>query len=393
MNFKENWKRFWTLDRHHAAGFTLVELIVVIAILAILAGVAVPAYSGYVTQANKQADISLVSDIKQALLLAYYNQKLPKGGFVILTKDGVDDTNIDGAVKAALEASFGSVDSIGGLKYDGWTLSNSMPSAEDAAKVAKSSYYQNSTPAKLVSSFTGLTDSLAGMARTASQDPLDTMKGINIMTEDEYTVMRNQLDGLGLTWSSEEGADNTAYTTAVSNLLVQKVATEIGGDTFVEDENPSSLAELAVAYAQIYAWASTGDAEGVAALEKINGAIADKDASSTSVVNAVDEAMQTAQAAGSSFSTYNNSQGMNDLYGLSAIMGTVSGWSDGKDMTTSGLYSSDSITDAVNNYITAVGTMSGMDDTEASALAAALGNGVVVFVSTDGTVGCNISLD
>ena len=36
-------------------GFTLVELIVVIAILAILAGVAVPAYSGYIKEADKAA--------------------------------------------------------------------------------------------------------------------------------------------------------------------------------------------------------------------------------------------------------------------------------------------------------------------------------------------------
>jgi len=34
------------------AGFTLVELIVVIAILAILAGIGIPAYSGYIKKAN-----------------------------------------------------------------------------------------------------------------------------------------------------------------------------------------------------------------------------------------------------------------------------------------------------------------------------------------------------
>ena len=40
-------------------GFTLVELIVVIAILAILAGVAIPAYSGYITKAKDAAIIEL----------------------------------------------------------------------------------------------------------------------------------------------------------------------------------------------------------------------------------------------------------------------------------------------------------------------------------------------
>ena len=47
-------------------GFTLVELIVVIAILAILAGVAVPAYSGYITKAQDAAVVSELSAVLTA---------------------------------------------------------------------------------------------------------------------------------------------------------------------------------------------------------------------------------------------------------------------------------------------------------------------------------------
>ncbi|MBQ7144351.1 MAG: pilin [Oscillospiraceae bacterium] len=48
------------------AGFTLVELIVVIAILAILAGVAVPVYSGYIAKANEAADLQLLGALNTA---------------------------------------------------------------------------------------------------------------------------------------------------------------------------------------------------------------------------------------------------------------------------------------------------------------------------------------
>ena len=51
-------------------GFTLVELIVVIAILAILAGVAVPAYSGYIENANKAADEQKLEAIETAMSAA-----------------------------------------------------------------------------------------------------------------------------------------------------------------------------------------------------------------------------------------------------------------------------------------------------------------------------------
>ena len=51
-------------------GFTLVELIVVIAILAILAGVAVPAYSGYITRANNAAVETELTAISTAAMAA-----------------------------------------------------------------------------------------------------------------------------------------------------------------------------------------------------------------------------------------------------------------------------------------------------------------------------------
>lgn len=48
-------------------GFTLVELIVVIAILAILAGVAIPAYTGYITKAKDAAAITELDAVATAV--------------------------------------------------------------------------------------------------------------------------------------------------------------------------------------------------------------------------------------------------------------------------------------------------------------------------------------
>ena len=71
-------------------GFTLVELIVVIAILAILAGVAIPAYSGYITKANEAALVTELDAIKTAAQAA--NAAQGEITSIVITKatEGVD---------------------------------------------------------------------------------------------------------------------------------------------------------------------------------------------------------------------------------------------------------------------------------------------------------------
>ena len=120
MNMKKI-KKFFTFARR-SGGFTLVELIVVIAILAILGGVAVPAYGGYVKKANMQADISLVSEVKQALKLYYYSHPNEAvNGYVVLTQEGMPASCDDVVGEYAMRAVFGEnwKDTIS-LKYDGW---------------------------------------------------------------------------------------------------------------------------------------------------------------------------------------------------------------------------------------------------------------------------------
>lgn len=90
MDFKKKWQRFWTLDRHHAEGFTLVELVIVIAILAILAGVAVPAYNGYTKKAYKAADMQLMSAVATAFASA-------------CMEDGIDMEDVESATFSIID--------------------------------------------------------------------------------------------------------------------------------------------------------------------------------------------------------------------------------------------------------------------------------------------------
>lgn len=226
MQISKKWKRFWTLDRHHAEGFTLVELIVVIAILAILGGIGIPAYSGYVEKANKQADMSLASEVAHALELAYYNQKLPNGGYVVLSQNGA---TAEGDAAVAMEAAFGTGwDTAGNetmsLKYDGWN-----------GEYDGGSFQGNETA--LLGEVEGLTEILSGFLKTnADMDVLGGRFGNYMKT--------------GLGFSDEDMEDNgkvadaavlyVANTTKNMNDTQRENLLKLGENTSAQ-ENPLNL--------------------------------------------------------------------------------------------------------------------------------------------------------
>lgn len=401
MNMKKI-KKFFTLSRR-AEGFTLVELIVVIAILAILGGVAVPAYSGYVKKANMTADQTMVSDVMKALQLQYYNN--PNNAvttYVVITKDGAYAMGENAPAPAAEDGATGAnaatkfaddaMIAVFGtnwkatvkLEYDEWAKSNFLPSVEDANKVAASNYYKYNSSAELVSSFTGLTDALSGIANGAKRDPLVTLASMNGYADDVKYIQDNLGD---LKWDDE--GDNSEYTTAIANLMVQRAA---GGVS--EGNVNSGITNLALSYATLYAW-GTSTPEGAAVLADLNNDIATATDSSV-VIKAVDDAYTAAGNAGTSFNTYvqdTDGQYSNDILALQSIMGTVSDWGTDADITDSNLYTSDSITEAVNNYIAAVEAISGMGENAAEfADILKTTEGIVVFIASNGKVGCNISL-
>ena len=390
MNMKKTWKRFFSLDRHHAEGFTLVELIVVIAILAILGGVAVPAYSGYVEKANMAADQTLVSEVAHALALYYYaNPNQDTSGYVILTTDGAEG---DGSVgDAAMAASFGEGwrDSAV-LKYDGWTddgLMNYVLANKDSAPlIANSTFLTTATPKGLMNAVTNLTDAASSVIKNyAEKNPDQVEEKLKFVLGDKGEEFVQNLNATGVKNTDPE------YTTVISNMLVGHYADVLNNST-VDDAMQNDLTGMMLMYAEVYAYCET--ISDTATMDVLNNYLAGTDNMDNLSIAGLNDCLtaNTDDTFMNGFLTFTGTddepgQGSKDIQAALEIMGAVSHvagtYTDKDSLSNPNLYESDSVAEQLDNYINAVKAVANLDTT---GLGTVGNNTITVFVANDGTV-------
>lgn len=381
MDLKKKIKAFFTFDRRANDGFTLVELIVVIAILAILGGVAVPAYSGYVTKANKQADITLVSEIENALALAGYAGTFAesKGGYIKLSTAGVN-INANPEIAQALIAVFGEgyADTLK-LKYDRWGnngLYNNL-TPQYAYAVKNSSYMTGNRVNKLLSDVEIMT-SMAGNLVTALQSgggfteetTLSSLFGEGVLnsTATKYGIKKDANE----TW--EQWAAKEGNSTAYSNLLVLTAADEFEKQLSDDSYEMSAASEMIYEFSSFYAYAAT-DAAFSATLDNY---MAHLNGDSTvgelaAVTNAVTgkawlDALE--REAGIGYVNYLAQNGNLDKAAFASIMAGIGNPSEeqagqiGADLGNANLFTSGAVNGMYNDFLAGVDAIASTYDAE-----------------------------
>ena len=259
------------------AGFTLVELIVVIAILGILAGIAVPVYSGYIAKASEAADMQLLGAMNTAFSAACASRsknptKIEAG--VVWTDDRVtgvtpaeldDDFRLfwgDNAAKSFKTFSSigyekeqgvfvgdGGVIYMGYLRADGQTVTIAM-NADDVNAFKESTFAgENLTAAELMEEVQKVADraALNLMSTIGGNDIIDmidsrtqTLTYINPETGEELTAAEYALlnSRLRSEYALEHSRDDYEVSTD-SSEFDSFMKTKLGNDWRTKMADPS----------------------------------------------------------------------------------------------------------------------------------------------------------
>ena len=375
------------------AGFTLVELIVVIAILGILAGVGTVGYSGYIKKANMAADQTLISDIEYALQLAGYSNTFTNGdgGYMILSVDGVSGITEGSPLDEAMIAAFGTgYQNSLKLKYSGWG-NNGLAlglNGEQAKAVYNSTYYAVSD--QLMGQVKEITDAawsiLENTSGEANREQMIAMFADGSMT----------LEDVAQTYGYESLDD--VPDEAMPNLMVLAVAGDVAMKNQADDPEDwtmSGASELIQNFALYNGYASTAAgktaAEGGSSFADAYSTFVEEisEAEDVSEVAAAYKKLMEVAKADSAYSTYvSGEQSKTDIAAFTAMMSGLTGAAamnnsgiiDGlsqKDFFTTGLGNS-----LFNTYIGAVESALALDAEAGEALMGVLENGgVAVFYS------------
>jgi len=202
----------------------------------------VPVYSGYIKQANMQADRTLIGDITNALTLAGYNSTFDngEGGYILLSVDGIvnkdeitDGSSLDKAMKDTFGANY--KDTLK-LKHNAWGsngLYNNL-TPETAFSVANSSYLTGLRADDLLSDVETMTGMAMNLVTVLGQSNgfTEGMTLSGMFTKEDGTcVIDTTAAKYGITkdanetweqWAAKSPENNAAY----SNLLVMTAADE-----------------------------------------------------------------------------------------------------------------------------------------------------------------------
>lgn len=425
------------------AGFTLVELIVVIAILGILAGVGTVGYSGYIKKANMAADQQLIAGVKNALQLgAMGNLGQNNSGYVVLsTSDApsATDNTIGGDnTEAYLKAAFGDDLSALKLKYDGWSANSDLLDAAlesaYAASVGQSSYLTNSNVSDLLGNVQTVTSAAAGLLGSVMKSPEDYIGALKGALGTEYMeaavtagIMEKTGTGDSATYTIKNVETNNGNIVVspdlqaqLSNLMVLSVADELKTadtatmqglmltgltDEEVGDTGYSYAAIMAARYALYKAYAlDTGKTEEFNAMNNaLNGAgglsaaagaldaFYDSNESGLETYltkeNATEEDYEAGTYASAEFNT-NAEAVIAIMNGVSAVSGD---YKNADTLKSADLYTSGSVADSLNAYIAMADFAGNYSDLTAAEKEALLNGGVLVSISMTADGNCTVS--